>query len=312
MVKERGLDAFLKQQKEKYTCPECGGIISIHDAEEENLTLLCDAVDINMTVDETESSVGSFNVDILATETDTGRKIVIENQLEDTNHDHFGKTITYTAGKNADMIIWIVKKAREEHRLAVEWLNNHTDDDIGFFLLEIELWSINQSEPAVKFNVVEKPNDWAKEIKKADNVMNATKKLKLDYWTAFNEYAFGDTGYARVFKKRKPSTDHWYTVSLGSSEYHLSFLMNTQKNILAVEFGIADNKELFRQLFEKKETIESTAGVVLDWRELPDRKMSRILYETSVDCGDQDKWTEQFEWIKEYSVKIAKAFKVYL
>lgn len=281
-------------------------------AEEENLALLCDAVDIDMTVDETESSVGSFNVDILATEIDTGRKIVIENQLEDTNHDHLGKTITYAAGKNANMIIWIVKKAREEHRLAVEWLNNHTDDDIGFFLLKIELWSINQSEPAVKFNVVEKPNDWAKEIKKADNVMNATKKLKLDYWTAFNEYAFGDTGYARVFKKRKPSTDHWYTVSLGSSEYHLSFLMNTQKNILAVEFGIAGNKELFRQLFEKKETIESTAGVVLDWRELPDRKMSRILYETTVDFGDQDKWAEQFEWIKEYSVKIAKAFKEYL
>lgn len=281
-------------------------------AEEENLALLCDAVDIDMTVDETESSVGSFNVDILATEIDTGRKIVIENQLEDTNHDHLGKTITYAAGKNANMIIWIVKKAREEHRLAVEWLNNHTDDDIGFFLLEIELWSINQSEPAVKFNVVEKPNDWAKEIKKADNVMNATKKLKLDYWTAFNEYAFGDTGYARVFKKRKPSTDHWYTVSLGPSEYHLSFLMNTQKNILAVEFGIADNKELFRQLFEKKETIESTAGVVLDWRELPDRKMSRILYETAVDFGDQDKWSEQFEWIKEYSVKITNAFKEYL
>ncbi len=108
-------------------------------ADEENLALLCDAVRIDMTVDETESSVGSFNVDILATETDTGRKIVIENQLEDTNHDHLGKTITYAAGKNANIIIWIVKRAREEHRLAVEWLNSHTDDYIGFFLLEIEL-----------------------------------------------------------------------------------------------------------------------------------------------------------------------------
>lgn len=102
-----------------------------------------------------------------------------------------------------------MKKAREEHRLAVEWLNSHTDDDIGFFLLEIELWSINQSSPAVKFNVVERPNDWAKEIKKADSTMNSTKKLKLEYWTAFNEYAFNDKGYAKVFKKRKASTDHW-------------------------------------------------------------------------------------------------------
>ena len=281
-------------------------------ADEENLALLCDAVGIDMTVDETESSVGSFNVDILATETDTGRKIVIENQLEDTNHDHLGKTITYAAGKNVNIVIWIVKRAREEHRLAVEWLNSHTDDDIGFFLLEIELWSINQSAPAVKFNVVERPNDWAKEIKKADCTMNETKKLKLEYWTAFNDYAFGNANYAKIFNKRKPSTDHWYTVSLGSSEYHMSFLMNTQKNILAVEFAISNNKELFRQLYEKKDGIEAAAGVELDWRELPDRKMSRILYETKVDFSDKDKWNEQFAWIMEYSVKIAKAFKKYL
>lgn len=281
-------------------------------AEEENLALLCDAVGIDMTVDETESSVGSFNVDILATETDTGKKIVIENQLEDTNHDHLGKTITYAAGKNANIIIWIVKKAREEHRLAVEWLNNHTDDDIGFFLLEIELWSINQSAPAVKFNVVERPNDWAKEIKKADSTMNATKKLKLEYWTEFNAYAFEDAGFARMFKKRKPSTDHWYSVSLGSSEYYMSFLMNTQKNILAVEFAITDNKDLYKMLYDKKEAIESVAGVQLDWRELPDRKMSRILYETNVDFSNRDKWEEQFDWIKEHSVKIARGFKMYL
>lgn len=281
-------------------------------AEDENLSLLCDAVGIDMTVDETESSVGSFNVDILATETDTGKKIVIENQLEDTNHDHLGKTITYAAGKIANIIIWIVRKAREEHRLAVEWLNSHTDDDIGFFLLEIELWSINQSAPAVKFNVVERPNDWAKEIKKADSTMNTTKKLKLDYWTAFNEYAFEDKVYAKAFKRRKPSTDHWYTVSLGSSEYHMSFLMNTQKNILAVEFAIADNKELFQQLYEKKQEIETAAGITLDWRELPDRKMSRVLYETDVDFSDREKWAEQFEWIKKYSVKIAGAFRQFL
>ena len=92
----------------------------------------------------------------------------------------------------------------------------------------------------------------------------------------------------------------------------MSFLMNTQKNILAVEFAIADNKELFQQLYKKKQEIETAAGITLDWRELPDRKMSRVLYETDVDFSDRDKWSDQFEWIKKYSVKIAEAFRQFL
>lgn len=278
-------------------------------AQEDNISMLSDAIGIDISVDETESNVGSFNVDIYATETDTGNKIIIENQLEDTNHDHLGKIITYASGKDAKFVIWIVKKAREEHRHAIEWLNNHTDNDIAFFLIEIELWSINGSDPAVKFNVVEKPNDWAKEIKKVDSTLSDTEKLKLDYWTSFADYAFVDNDFSKVFKRRKPSTDHWYSVSMGSSEYHMSFLMNTQKNILAVEISITNNKELFHEFYLEKEKIELKAGVKLDWRELPERKASRILYETNVDFKNKDKWNEQFDWIMEYGVKIAKAFK---
>ena len=103
-------------------------------AEEENMAILSDAIGIDITVDDTESPVGDFNVDIYAVETGTDRKIIIENQLEDTNHDHLGKLITYASGKAADIIVWVVKYAREEHKAAIEWLNNHTDDKIGFFL----------------------------------------------------------------------------------------------------------------------------------------------------------------------------------
>lgn len=277
--------------------------------QDDNIGLLSDAVGIDISIDERESNVGSFNVDIYATETDTGNKIIIENQLEDTNHDHLGKIITYASGKDAKFIIWIVKKAREEHRHAIEWLNNHTDNEIAFFLIEIELWSINNSDPAVRFNVIEKPNDWAKEIKKTDNTLNDTEKLKLNYWTSFADYAFTDNVFSKAFKKRKPSKDHWYSVSMGSSEYHMSFLMNTQKNILAIEIYIHNNKELFHEFHSEKDKIEAIAGIKLDWRELPDRKTSRIIYETKVDFKNKDKWISQFDWIKENAIKIAKAFK---
>ena len=119
----------------------------------ENVELLADAVGLDITVDETESSVGNFNVDIYASETGTDRKIIIENQLEDTDHDHLGKLITYASGKDADVVIWVVKHAREEHKAAVEWLNNHTDDKIGFFLCEIKLFQIGDSDIAPLFTV---------------------------------------------------------------------------------------------------------------------------------------------------------------
>ena len=190
-------------------------------AEEDNLTLLADAVGLEITVDETESSVGDFNVDIYATETGTERKIIIENQLEDTNHDHLGKLITYASGKSADIVIWVVKRAREEHRSAIEWLNNHTDENIAFFLLEIKLYQIGSSGIAVKFEVVEKPNDWTKEIKR--NTSNSpTLQARYDYWVAFNDFAFQNNAFAKQFNKRKASTDHWMTFSVGSSACHIS------------------------------------------------------------------------------------------
>lgn len=125
---------------------------------------------MEIAADETESAVGDFSVDIIATEIGTGRKITIENQLEDTNHDHLGKLITYASGKGANTVIWVVKHAREEHHAAIEWLNNHTDEEVDFFLREIHLYRIETFRPAVKFDVVEKPNDWAKTVGKNDTI----------------------------------------------------------------------------------------------------------------------------------------------
>lgn len=190
-------------------------------SQDDNISLLADAVEMDITVDETESSVGDFNVDIFASETGTDRKIIIENQLEDTNHDHLGKLITYASGKSADVVIWVVKHAREEHKAAIEWLNNHTDDNVGFFLCEIKLYRIGSSEPAVKFEVVERPNDWTKEVRKSESV-NETQQSRYDYWVAFEDYVFNIPAFAKNFKRRKPSTDHWMNFSIGSSACHIA------------------------------------------------------------------------------------------
>lgn len=149
-----------------------------------NITLLADAVGLDITIDETESFAGGFNVHIYASETGTDRKIIIENQIKDANHEHLGKLITYASGKSADIIIWLVKHAREEYKAAIEWLNNHIDGKFGFFLSEIKLYRIESFGSAVKFEVIEKPNDWRKEIKKNEST-NATKHIDMTIgWTS--------------------------------------------------------------------------------------------------------------------------------
>ena len=280
-------------------------------AEEENIKLLGDAIGLEITINETESSVGDFNVDIYAAETGTERKIIIENQLEDTNHDHLGKIITYASGKSADIIIWVVKRARDEHKAAIEWLNNHTDDKIGFFLVETKLYQIGNSEVAVKFEVIEKPNDWKKEIKQANND-SPILQARHDYWVSFNEYAFDGTEFAKEFNKRKASTDHWMTLSVGVSGNYISISQVRKYNQLVVEWYIADDKDLYKEFFTYKDSIENDIGIKLEWNELPEKKASRIITYKVVDFDDKADWNNQFEWVIDIAVKMKKAFKKYL
>lgn len=277
----------------------------------ENVDLLADAVGLDITVDETESSVGDFNVDIYASETGTDRKIIIENQLEDTDHDHLGKLITYASGKGADVVIWVVKHAREEHKAAVEWLNNHTDDKIGFFLCEIKLFQIGDSQIEPAFTVVERPNDWTKEIRKTASA-NSTQQQRLEYWQAFNDYAFTDANFSRIFNKRKPTTDHWMDFSIGSSACHIAVSQIQKRKAVDVELYINDDKELFKSLFAHKDEIEKNMEMELEWKELPERKASRILIEKTVDLDDRATWPEQFDYIMDTCIKMKRAFKRYL
>lgn len=281
-------------------------------AKEENISLLSEAVGLDITVEERESNVGDFNVDIYASETETDRKIIIENQLEATDHDHLGKLITYASGKEANIIIWIVKEAREEHRAAIEWLNNHTDKEIGFFLCEIKIYKIENSKPAVKFEVIQRPNEWAKEIKNMD--LNPTEQLRYEYWTAYNDYAFKDaqSEYAKTFGKRKPSTHHWMQLSIGHSNCRISILQIHKRNAINIEFYIEHDKELFNRLFDKKDDIEKDTGIKFYWKELPDKKASRIITEKSVEFDNKEKWDEQFDWIMETAIKMKKTFTKYI
>ena len=263
-------------------------------AQEENLEELSSAIGIDIVLEERESSVGNFSVDLYASEEGTDRKIIIENQLEDTNHDHLGKLITYASGKGAEVIVWIVRRARDEHRQALEWLNQNTGVNIGFFLVEIELWQIDDSAIAPKFNVVERPNDWAKQMKNADSLSD-TKQLQLQFWQQLSEYIKSNEAIAKEFTPRKAQPQHWYDLSIGSSTYHIGLTVNTQKKRIGAEIYIPNDKEKFAMFKDHQKEIEELVGSYVEWKEAT--KATRILTHSSFDIDNNKNWDKAFEWL---------------
>lgn len=273
----------------------------------ENLELLSKEISIDISLEELESSVGSFSVDMYGVEECTSRRVIIENQLEDTNHDHLGKIITYASGKNAEVIVWVVKRARDEHRQAVEWLNQHTNDNIGFFLVEIQLWKIGESKPAVKFNVVERPNDWAKNMK-VKETLSDTKKQQLEFWQTFIDYSSNHEVFMRNFNLQKAHPQHWYNLALGTSKYHVEMTVNTQKKVITTGLYIPAHKESFEKFKDLKNEIEQFSSLKFDFNEAS--KSCRIFTTTKADMkSSPDKWIDYFEWYCNTTLLIKEIIK---
>ena len=180
--------------------------------------------------------------------------------------------------------------------------------------MEIQLWQIDGSAPAPRLSVVEQPNDWVKAAKQTSGGEEGIgAQLKYAYWTAFNDYAFQDDHFSKLFRRRKASSDHWYALSIGLSGVHISLLVNTRTDVIAVELSINDNKALYDRFAEHRTEIEAAVGQTLDWRRLNHRKASRILLERKqAGIRDRDAWNSQFDWFMEYAARFRKAFGAYL
>lgn len=278
-------------------------------AMKENLEMLSEEIDIELSLIATEHYVGRFKVDIFAEESVGGRKVIIENQLEKTNHDHLGKLITYASGLEAEIIIWIVKDVLEEHRQAIDWLNEHTDEHINFFAIRMEVWKIGNSDPAPKFHIVSKPNDWSKSVK--SSVQNAEitelKALQHKFWDGFKEYT-QEKGWKLRLRKTYPQ--HWYDLSFGRSDCHIALTINSQKNELGCEVYIPDSQETFESFLANKKEIE-TKIQGLEWMDLPTKKACRIKKVISGNIEKESKWEEYFEWLGSNAMEFQKVFSKY-
>lgn len=281
-------------------------------SKKENIENLNDILGLTLVDISKETYVGSYRCDLFAKDETTGIKVIIENQLEMSNHDHLGKIITYASGLDAKVVVWIVKEAREEHRSAIEWLNNNTDSNVNFFLIEIHAYKIGNSDKAPMFQVIEQPNDFIKNNKStnSNDTMNKSQSQRLEFWNQFNNVL---VERGKPFNVRKATTDHWYNVAIGTSDAHIDITLVNKDSVIGVELYITDNKELFDKLYQKKDEIEDDLGLKLDWRRLNNSKASRIVtFIKGLNFDDHSNYNDLMNKIIDLAVLMRDTFKKYI
>lgn len=272
-------------------------------ARPENLGVLADTLGIDLELEAQEKEVGPFRADILCKDVGTDHWVLIENQLERTDHGHLGQLLTYASGLEAVTIVWIAARFTEEHRSTLDWLNKITDESFRFFGLEVELWRIGGSPAAPKFNIVSKPNDWSHSVAQAaraidDAELSETRITQREYWAALNPVLNALGG--PISGNRKPQPQSWMNYRIGRSGFRLGAVMIRPKNQIRAELYISGDhaKAFLRLLKTQKDAIEREIGYPLEWEELPSRRDCRISsYLNDVDPEDDADWPRQHEWL---------------
>jgi len=278
-------------------------------ANEENIIELGKALGIELEVENTEVSVGPYSADILAKDVGSDKYVVIENQLEKTNHDHLGKSITYASILDASSIVWIATKFTEEHKKALDWLNDHTSNEVSFYGVLLELWQIDDSRPAVRFNVVSQPTEIIRQtaISKSSENLSDTQKIQFEFWSEFREKLKVQPEIPSVQSARP---QYWYDVSLGRSGINLSNIASSYNNEIGVRVYIGNKiaNSALPQLLEMKDDIESEISEELEWNPNPENRDKIILLKRQADLENKDKWDEYINWLVDMTVRFRKAF----
>ncbi len=271
-------------------------------ADEANISLLGETIGIELEVEAQEKAVGPFRADILCKDTASQTWVLIENQLEKTDHPHLGQLMTYAAGLDAATIVWVATRIRDEHRAALDWLNEITSDEFSFFGLEVELWQIGKSAAAPKFNVVSKPNDWTKSVSSAarsaaDGTLSETRRTQLEYWSALRELIESRGGLVNPTKAHPKA---FMNFSLGKSGIWLSAYIRVRDGGISVLLitGRPHASAYFRLLEQDRETYDAEFGQPLEWPERLNQKQKHVRIRlVDADPNDRDDWPRQQEWI---------------
>jgi hypothetical protein len=280
-------------------------------AQQDNLDALAQALGLSeLELAATEQRVGDFKLDILCTDGD--QKVIIENQLAETDHKHLGQILAYAAGVDARKVIWVAESFRPEHAAALRFLNEYSTGDLSFFGVQVELWRIGDSPAAPKFEVFVKPDDYARtgrEQARAVATSSPTKQLQLRFWEALTEHLAKN---APQIRPQTPRPQHWLSNSIGRSGFGLNITANTKDSRLGVELWMPgeDAKARFAKLLEQRKDIERQLGFELDWQELPDAKACRVAtYRPNSSIEEEPRWDEYLQWLEQRLVVMDRVLR---
>ena len=289
-------------------------------AEPESLDRLGQALGLTLEPRGTEQTVGSFSADLLCRRLD-GRSdeeswVVIENQYGRTNHDHLGKLLTYTAGLNAQTVVWIAEEFRDEHRAALDLLNESSTDEYAYFGVEIELLKIDNSKPAPRFNVVVQPNDWAKTVRPAgsDGELSEGKQLQIEFWTDFQKMM--DSASEIPCTRPKPvsymrhnirGVSGFRVVSSFSSLNSVSRTFSIGEVRVDFVFERTSGQSLFEQLKASREILEHEAGQQYQWQAPTSEVRARVFVHRDAEVQNRNRWPEYQTWLR---TEVERMFRV--
>lgn len=278
---------------------------------ENNIDALSDRMGIDLTVIEREKSVGSFNVDLYC-EDDNSNTLIIENQLERTDHDHLGKLLTYMVNLDAKTAIWVATEVREEHLRVIDWLNKYTPRDMAFYFVQVEAIRIEDSPFAPLFTVLSQPDEQIREIGEQKKELAERHNEHLEFWTHVLERSKDRTD---LFENRTPGYERQLGIGAGRSGITLHYQILEDGGVgikLIIDVGDKNkNKEIFDRLYDEHEAIEMEFGDTLDWERRENRKSSRIgkRYQGYGSLYEPDKWDDLADLLIGNMIKFEKALR---
>ena len=279
----------------------------------DNVDVLSDLLGMELELQVAEHSVGGFSLDLLGRDLSDESVVIVENQLEQSDHMHLGQILTYAAGTRPRTTVWINTGFRPEHRAALDWLNEHTDPDTRFFGIEIEVVRIGDSAPAPNFKLVVEPNDFQKKVKAATAAGPKTEQSKLyeRFWEQFRGRVV--TEHPEWGARGGTRTVGWSDVPTGASGTTLCSIFRGGSLRLELIFKASDpalNLARFVGLHAKKGEFEQELGESAAWDEMPGSKGARVYVTSSFDgVADQDNWPTMMDWLLDQHVRFKRAIQ---